>query len=117
MADVLRPMRTLYVPIDRQILIDPNPRLVKMIEEHQPGIGCKIPELLIEYPESLQDMHQYGHSLLHWYFILLEEGVLLLLDEVGELRVGRAKLQFLHTGAVVHAHHVLVIHPAEHVDV
>lgn len=117
MADILRPVRTLHVPIDRQILIDPNPWLVKMIEGHQPGIGGKIPELLIEYPESLQDMHQYGDSLLHWYLILMEEGVLLLLDEVGELRAGRAQLQFLHTGAVVHADHVLVIHPAEHVDV
>lgn len=53
MADILGPMRTLQVPIDRQILIDPNPRLVKLIEEHQSAIGCKIPKLLVEYPESL----------------------------------------------------------------
>lgn len=110
-------MRTLQVPIDRQILIDPNPRLVKLIEEHQPAIGCKIPELLVEYPESLQDMQEYGHSLLHGYFVLLEEGVLLLLDEVGQLRAGRTQLQFFHARAVVHADHELVVDSAEHVNV
>lgn len=110
-------MGTLQVPIDSQVLIDPYSGLVKTIEEDQPGIGREIAKLLIEYPESLQDVQQDSRALLHGYLLLLEERVLLLLDEVGELRAGGAKLQFLHAGAVVHADHVVVVDPAEHVGV
>ena len=60
-------------------------------------------------------MQQYCEALLQWHFVLLEERVLLLLDEVGELGAGGAQLQLLQAGAVVHADHVAVVDPAEHI--
>ena len=46
-ADVPGSVRALHVPVDCKVLVDPNPGLVKVIEEDEPGIGREVSKLLV----------------------------------------------------------------------